>query len=323
MSASVADLVNPLLRPTMLSRPRRLTEVTPWQEHIPFAMCLVDLLRPDLFVELGTHRGDSYCAFCQAVDELELPTQAYAVDTWTGDAQAGFYGSDVLEDLREHHDSTYGAFSRLLQTTFDDAVEQFQDGSIDLLHIDGCHTYDAVKHDFTTWAGKLSSRGVVLFHDSNYRSGDFGVWRLWEELRARYPSFEFLHGLGLGVLFVGDDVPAAAAALGRVTPEETARVRELFSTLGLGVRLVGETTRLNAHIAEQQRVLDDRGHALEAQQAAIEDLRTEVAELEGRVQEALEEARVANAEVEALHATKLFRYSAGARRVYGALRSRG
>src|SRR5262249_31438262 len=161
---------------------------------IPFGMFIVDLLRPNLLVELGTHHGDSYCAFCQAVQTLNLPTRCYAVDNWHGDQHIPEYGPEVLVDLRAHHDELYGGLSLLLPSSFDDAVAQFDDGSIDLLHIDGTHTYGTVKHDFETWLPKMSQAGVVLFHDTNIRQPNFGVWRLWTEIKQHYPHMEFLHG---------------------------------------------------------------------------------------------------------------------------------
>src|SRR5262245_32965318 len=124
---------DPLDHPVAFEIPRRLSHVTAWQGHIPFAMYLVDLQRPATIVELGTHYGDSYCCFCEAVAELALPTRCFAVDTWEGDEQAGTYGPEVLEDLRVHHDPLYAGFSELIQATFDEALERFQDGTIDLL----------------------------------------------------------------------------------------------------------------------------------------------------------------------------------------------
>jgi len=53
---------------------------------------------------------------------------------------------------------------------------------------------------------KASSRGLMLIHDINVREQDFGVWRCWEELSAKYPSFAFLHCHGLGVAWVGTEV---------------------------------------------------------------------------------------------------------------------
>src|SRR6267142_4645417 len=155
---------NPLDHPICFAYPLRVSP-SGWMGHVPFAMYLIDILRPKVLVELGTHNGVSYCSFCQAVKELKVETLCYAIDTWQGDGQAGFYGPEVLADLKEHHDPLYSGFSRLIQSNFDEAVANFENKSIDLLHIDGYHSYEAVKHDFETWLPKISERGVALFHD--------------------------------------------------------------------------------------------------------------------------------------------------------------
>jgi hypothetical protein len=188
-------------------RPRYLNDADSWLEHIPFAFLAVELCQPQTIAELGVFRGNSYCAFCQAVSELKLDTQCFGIDSWQGEAHTGFYGRDVLESLRAYHDPRYGTFSQLVQSDFDAAACRFEDGSIDLLRIDGLHTYEAVQHDFNIWLPKLTESGVVLFHDTAQRHGDFGVWRFWSEIQSQYPSFEFQHCNGLGVLGVGKELP--------------------------------------------------------------------------------------------------------------------
>ena len=223
---------NPLDHPVSLIKPRFLTGHSAWEAHVPFALFAIDAVRPDIFVELGTHAGDSYCAFCQAVVERELPTRCYAVDTWAGDVHSGSYGPELLAALRAHHDPQYNSFSTLMQMTFDEAKKHFADRSVDLLHIDGYHTYEAVRDDFNSWLPKMSPRGVILFHDTNVRKDDFGVWRFWDEVSKRYPHFEFTHGHGLGVLAVGNEVPAPLKVFFEASEQHQLRLRSFFSALG-------------------------------------------------------------------------------------------
>ncbi len=218
-----------------LAAPDRLTRYTFWQEHIPFGMYLVSAIQPRVLVELGAHYGDSYAAFCQTVKALGLKTLCYAIDNWKGDLHYGEYGEEVLADLRAHHDARYESFSLLLQSDFAAACKQFRDGSIDLLHIDGTHTYEAVKRDFEMWLPKMSPRGVVLLHDTNVVQENFGVKQFFRELKTAYPHFEFTHGYGLGVLGVGSECPDEARALFSLNETDIAVVREIFATLGGGL----------------------------------------------------------------------------------------
>ena len=184
---AIDDLLCPSLAP-LFWKPQRVGAVSSWWTHVPFAHWLVHEARPRILVELGTHNGVSYSAFCQAVLLSGLNTRCHAVDTWRGDPQSGEYGEEVYDEFRRFHDDRFAAFSTLLRCTFDEALGAFAEKSIDVLHIDGYHSFGAVTHDFESWLPKLSDQAVVLLHDTNERRDDFGVWRLFEELRERYPA---------------------------------------------------------------------------------------------------------------------------------------
>lgn len=162
-------------------------------------------MEPKKIVELGSFLGASYFAFCQAVKEFEFNTECYAVDTWEGDAHAGHYDEDVYQFVIKAN-SVYKSFSYLMKMKFDEAAKLSDLDDIDLCHIDGFHTYEAVSHDFKTWLPKMSEKGVMLFHDTAEIKDDFGVWRFWSEVSKKYPSFSFDHSHGLGVLLVGEKV---------------------------------------------------------------------------------------------------------------------
>jgi len=301
--SSQGHKLNPLDYPVCLSYPLRLAS-TAWAAHVPFAMFLVDLIRPSTIVELGTFSGVSYCAFCQAVKEMKLNTRCYAIDTWEGDEQSGFYeGANVLKDLRAHHDPLYEAFSSLIQSTFDEALNHFKNHTIDLLHIDGYHTYEAVRHDFQSWLPKMSSCGIVVFHDIHVRERDFGVWKLWEELKPRYAHFEFMHEHGLGVLGVGAEVREGLRELFRASDRDALLIRELFSQLGQRVRVRidsdHEVATISWQVQDKEQQIEKLSAELAVRAERITSLSDEIASLSNELEA---NARASRAQQETLAA---------------------
>ena len=187
-----------------------IIEYSPWSGHRLFAYDYVSALKPEVIVELGSFYGCSSFAFLQAVKDNKLETAFYAVDTWEGDS---FTENDYKEDIYSEYVKIQNRcfkdqHSKTLRMTFDEAVLQFEDHSIDLLHIDGSHSYEDVKHDYDTWREKVKKSGAIFFHDIGTDLLDgktLGSHRFWEELKEKNEyTFEFPCSFGLGVLLFDD-----------------------------------------------------------------------------------------------------------------------
>ncbi len=305
-----------------------------WIRHIPLAFFIISYFKPKIFVELGVFHGVSFISFCQAIKEQGVQCKAYGIDTWLGDEHAGLIEDGVFEKLQHLVKKDYGNYAELIKTTFDESADRFENGSIDLLHIDGFHSYEIVKHDFDTWLPKMSENGVVIFHDiagtgvidkdlfeeecldfdnillrvtqkgyvtddhyvnSNFTGLDvefrklfpkysdiqfnkihnilqqlllersWGVWKLWNELKEKYPNITFKHGYGLGVLFVGQSFKHNQQIVSIINAHPFYDL--FFKRLGY---LVEAESKLKTQLQNTQAQLESTQAQLESTQARLE-----------------------------------------------------
>ncbi|MCD7895194.1 MAG: class I SAM-dependent methyltransferase [Planctomycetaceae bacterium] len=254
-----------------------------WIGHIPFAAWLIQISKPQTFVELGTHYGTSYFSFCQAIKEANLSCKCYAIDTWKGDEQAGFYGEEVFQKVSATNTKNFSEFSRLIRTSFDEANDLFDNGSINLLHIDGCHTYEAVKHDFAKWRSKLAPKAIVCFHDTVVMDRNFGIYKFWNELTQEYPySMLFEQSNGLGVLSLEKECEDPAYTWLKPGTREQEIVLHFFTAMG---RKQMEVFALNDQIKSLTEIVNVRDAQNQELNTRIKDQEDEVKRLQENVSE--------------------------------------
>ncbi|MEO0329227.1 MAG: glycosyltransferase [Pseudomonadota bacterium] len=265
---------------TALEPPRNLlSDVTSWHGHTPFAHTLVKLLKPQTIVELGVHKGDSCLTFANSLIVFKVKGKIFGIDTWQGDEQAGFYeGEKIFEEVSKTA-SDFNGKCQLIRSLFDDALEKFYDKSVDVLHIDGLHTYEAVKHDHQSWARKLAPCGVVLFHDTMVTHSSFEVYKYWDEISEKAVSFNFPQSNGLGVLVFGHTKLAKSVggqlflSFLKELSDENSSFREHFLSIAKGNYAQSVNTFFTQELGRVNKLSTDLSTHLEKQNKEIDELR--------------------------------------------------
>lgn len=269
-------------------KPARVVEPVAWVGHAPFVMWMVERWQPGQIVALGVDTGNAFFALCQAVARSGFACATVGVDEWARDSRAAAAGSSY-DSVRAYCETSYGSFASLMRCSFDDALRRFADGAIDLLHLDGCRDYDAVRHDYQSWLPKLSDQGVILLHGIQRRDeGAGGASRLWTEVKRYYPHCEFAHSEGLGVLFVGRAMEPGRASLRDALSKAGAAepLHGLFTSFGGLLASEREASlkidAVGADLRRLTREIESRGSALARLQAILESVRAERDEAKGR-----------------------------------------
>ncbi len=133
----------------------------------------VQRLRKDAhkIVEIGVWGGRSLSVICQA---MRQDCEVYAVDPWDRSqylaSQISRFGDEDIRAMFDDNMRKFGFKPNVLQMTSEDAAQQFDDNSIDLVHIDAKHGKKHVAHDCFIWWPKLKPDGVIIGHDWEQQS---------------------------------------------------------------------------------------------------------------------------------------------------------
>lgn len=189
-----------------------LLKYSPWSGHRRFGYDLVSYYEPENLVELGSHYGGSAFAFAQAIKNNKLATTYYAIDLWEAiDSYTEHdYERDVYAFFKNIKEAEFADEKiKMMKMMFDEALKNFEDHSIEILHIDGSHDYEDVRHDFENWLPKMKKEGIILLHDISDQkvfNEVMGSCIFWKELKEKYPyTVEMQHSWGLGILFLSEE----------------------------------------------------------------------------------------------------------------------
>tara|TARA_R110000737_G_C14417341_1_gene457112 strand:+ start:51 stop:749 length:699 start_codon:yes stop_codon:yes gene_type:complete len=139
-------------------------------------------------VEIGSFRGESTEFWCKNFKKV------YAVDPWQNgyDAEDGSSGGAPMElvekefDLRTKEYQDNGKLVKHKKTSME-AVDLFEDNSLDFVYIDGNHIYEYVKEDIDKWRAKTK---ILAGHDMGWidANGINSVFRACRDFFNRPPD---------------------------------------------------------------------------------------------------------------------------------------
>lgn len=170
---------------------------------------LVRSMKPQVCVEIGSARGNSACHIGLALKE-NGGGRLYAIDphqptAWNDEDSIDTYAV-LRENLRRAGVEQQVEIVRQAST---EAASEW-DRAIDLLFIDGDHSYGGVRRDWELFSPFVSRFGVVVFHDTIWEVGqvheesrrdNMGVPRLVDELRLQgYPVITLARDCGVSLV---------------------------------------------------------------------------------------------------------------------------
>ena len=166
--------------------------ISAWTGHREFAEFLVKHKNPNVVVELGVDYGFSTFVFANALQNTN--GIIYGIDLFEGDIHTGLRNTydSVIENIKLHKLSNI----HIINNDFNEESKIWSK-PIDILHIDGLHTYNAVKNDFEKWSKFLQNDGIILFHDIISFPE---VRQFFREIHSEWHKLYFTHSAGLGII---------------------------------------------------------------------------------------------------------------------------
>jgi predicted O-methyltransferase YrrM len=169
---------------------------------------IVARLNPKSLLEIGTNRGGTLCV----LSRLSAPDGTIiSLDLPGGEFGGGYkwFHAPIFKSFPHANQKLHLLRGDSHSVQMEIAVREIVGtGKLDLLFIDGDHTYNGVKQDFETYSALVRPGGIVAFHDIvEHPSIRCDVRRLWDEVKSNYRHEEIIEShsqgwAGIGVLYV-------------------------------------------------------------------------------------------------------------------------
>jgi predicted O-methyltransferase YrrM len=164
---------------------------TAWLGHGEFAIKLVETFKPSIILDLGVDFG--YSTFCWAYPKIG---KVYGVDMFKGEQHPeGRDAYNIFSSVKNELEKEFSVNN--IEIIVDDFVNLHKrwTDTIDILHIDGDHSYEAVSRDFHMFSKFVSDDGIILFHDTiSYKDT---VGKFFQELDGYKVNKMDWYGLGI------------------------------------------------------------------------------------------------------------------------------
>lgn len=117
-------------------------------------------------VEVGSYHGKSAVNLAYAAKKSGHGARVVCVDTWRNTTIEHAMNVDVFDRFLENT-AQYRDVITTLRGRSADVGKEWDGGPIDVLFIDGDHSFDGVTADIRAWVPHVKPGGLLLFHDSD------------------------------------------------------------------------------------------------------------------------------------------------------------
>lgn len=182
-----------------------------WGSNRRIFKTLVEELKPELIIEVGTWKGGSAISIGTCIKELKLRSHILCIDTWLGSVEhwekkhhktKRFWYTSL--NLKNGYPQVYYQFiANVIYNRLQDVIIPFPTTSLsaakwlhdrnitaDLIYIDAGHQEDEVYQDLTKYFDILKRGGVIIGDDLKWEGVAKAVDRFTKERDIRYEVIE-------------------------------------------------------------------------------------------------------------------------------------
>lgn len=180
-----------------------------YREEIRRLLKLVENIKPNIILEIGTSRGGTLFLFTMIAGSEAM---IISIDLPGGPFGGGY---------PEWKIPFYKSFAKQKQKIYlirndshnplvlDEIRDILGNNKVDFLFLDGDHSYEGVKNDFKIFSPFVRKGGIVAFHDIVDHPLGTGceVSKFWKEIKTAYEYTEIVHNwnqgwAGIGAIFI-------------------------------------------------------------------------------------------------------------------------